>query len=198
MVRNAAFMGMPLPLRSNGGLELAIGQNPRALSSGDQAKIFRERLEEIHPAVSISAYRRLKSIGGEVAYASALGRETQLWIASHPGETIRLSLRHFRQTFIPDPWQFGNGPVVNLRSFLADLSGMGGICGLFLALFQRRLLWPYIAIIVICPAIFMMPFQPISRYTYIYYPWLTFCAAYLIEQVAMWWIRYRGYSYRSI
>lgn len=182
-LRNASQLDAFVPLRSNAGLELALGQNPHAVDGADRGEVFRRRLAEIHPAVGSEAYRRLTAIGGEVPYSQALGRETRNWIADHPGDAARLTLRHIRQTLAPEPWQFGNGFLPELRAILANLSGLLGLAGLALALSGRRPLWIYVALMVLVPAIVMSPFQPISRYTYLFYPWLTFCAAYLVDRI---------------
>lgn len=184
-LRNAAQLGTLVPLRSNSGLELAIGQNPHAVAGVDHAEVFRRRLAEVHPTIGNEAYGRLLAMGGEIRYAEALGRETRDWVANHPGAAVRLSLRHIRQTLAPEAWQFGNGFLPGLRSALASLSGVLGLAGLAIALIRRRPLWIYVAVMVLVPAIAMAPFQPIPRYTYLFYPWLTFCAAHLVDRLKL-------------
>lgn len=177
-VRNDIRLGVPIMLRSNAGLELALANHPGALTGKDRLRVFTDRLGEIHP-VNIGPYRRMQQVGGEVRYSQLLGQQTVAWMASHKVATLELAARHVREIYMPEPWQFGifgSRKLTGLRAVLASLSGVAGLLGLFVALYRRRSGWAYVAIFALMPALELCLFQPIPRYTYLFYGILTFAA----------------------
>ena len=186
-MRNEAQLGAFVPLRSNTGLELAIADHPAAVSSDDPGRVFAERLHAIHPAQSPTAYAAMRSAGGEVPYSRKVGTQAKRWIVNNPGAAALLAVRHVKETFAPEPWQFsvfGTGKLAFLRSFLATLAGVGGLFGLIAALIRKRHGWIYPSLFVIVPILSLAPFQPVPRYTYLFYPLLVFCAADLLASLA--------------
>lgn len=185
-VRNALVFEEAIPMRSNTGLEMAIAQHPAAASGLDRGQVFLDRLKDIHPAQSQEAYRRMQAVGGEVAYSAMLGEETRAWMAAHPKDVLRISLRHIRQIFAPEPWQyttFGSGKLPGLRAGLASIAGLLGAAGLLVALARRRAGWIYPAMLVLVTVAAIAPFQPVPRYNYLFYPLLAYCAADLVAVV---------------
>ena len=185
-VRNARVMGAPIMLRSNAGLELALGMDPAALATPDPRGRFRDRLIELHPLQSYAAYDRMVAVGGEVAYSRGLSVETRRWIGAHPGAAARLALRHVSQLFAPRPWMFavfGTGRFIGLRAVLATLVGVGGLVGLLAAMATRGGGWIYPALLVGGLAAALAPFQPVPRYTYLVYPLLLFCLFDLFDRL---------------
>lgn len=185
-VRNEHAVGAPVLLRSNAGLELALANHDAALGTSDPGAVFLHRLQEIHPAVSAAAYRRMRASGGEVAYSRELGATTRQWIASHPSATVRLAARHLRQVFAPEPWQFttfGGGKAAGLRAALASVAGVIGLAGLFAGVARGRAEWLYPTIIVLVAALALSLFQPVPRYTYLFLPILTFAAGDLVARL---------------
>lgn len=170
-----------VPLRSNAGLELALANHPGALSGADQGKVFSDRLLAIHPAQSRATFDRMKAVGGEVAYARLLGQETTGWMKSHKLATARLALRHLRQIIWPDPWQFANR-AKSLRATVAGIAGVLGLLGLLVGLISDRRSWMYPATLLAVPALALSFFQPVSRYTYLFFPFFVFAGAYLIDR----------------
>jgi hypothetical protein len=128
----------------------------------------------------------MQAAGGEVPYAKALGAEAKAWMKAHPAESARLMLLHLRQSLVPQRWQFdvfGRALSPTLRAVLADIAGLGGLVSLFWALLARRRNWWYPAVIVASWALLTAPFQPVTRYTYLIYPLMVFCAADLLGRL---------------
>ena len=185
-IRNEAELSAFVPLRSDTGLELALANHPGAVSSKDPGRAFAERLGAIHPAESQRAFAAMQSAGGEVPYSRMLGRSAKDWIAAHPGAATQLALQHVKQIFAPEPWQFslfGTGKFTAMRALFASLAGVGGLLGLLVALSRKRRGWIYPALFVLLPALSLAIFQPVPRYTYLFYPVLAFCAADLLASL---------------
>lgn len=180
MLRNAAVMGDPIPLRSNFGLELAIGNHPAALDAADPDDVFAGRLLQIHPYHSPAARAALRAAGGESAYSAALGAETRAWIAAHPIAFARLSVAHLTQFFVPRPWQFyfsGWGEARHLRALIIGLVSLLGLAGLGLGIARGRRGYWLVGIYVALAALPYAIVQPVPRYSYIVWPLLAFFAA---------------------
>jgi hypothetical protein len=191
VIRNALVMGEPILLRSNVGLELAIANYPGAIEAKDPRDQYLLRLREIHPFQSDTAYQAMRMAGGEAAYARQLGNEAWRWIAANPWPAAQLASRHLREVVAPEEWQFritGTGVLTHLRAGLSSLAGLLGLLGLAYALYERRPNWIYPTFLVIIPAISLCVFQPIPRYTYLFYPMLVFCAADFIGSTASHWL----------
>lgn len=192
VIRNDIVMGEPILLRSNAGLELSLANYPDALDATDPREQFLHRLREIHPGDSYKAYQAMRAAGGEVAYARHLGDQTWRWIEANPWTAGRLALFHLRQVFAPEEWQFrifGSGTISHLRAGLSSIAGLVGLLGLIFALYNRRPNWIYPTLLVVIPAISLCMFQPVPRYTYLFYPMLVYCAADFISAIASLWLR---------
>lgn len=185
-IRNHQQLGRTILLRDNAGLELALANYPGA-AAGDHRAKFLARLEAIHPAVSLPAYDSMVAAGGEAAYAAQLGAETKRWMAANKPEVVGLLLLHLRQSLVPQSWQFdvfGRALPPLLRGLITDAAGVLGLFGLAAALLARRPGWIYPAVIVVTWAVLTSPFQPATRYTYLIYPLMLFCAAGGVAQIA--------------
>lgn len=192
VIRNTLVMGEPILLRSNAGLELALANYPGAVDPVDYNGEYLRRLREIHPRASQQAREKLTMAGGEIRYARQLGDEAWRWISANPGTTMRLALRHLRQIFVPEPWQFigfRSGTFATPRAMLAGAVGVLGLFGLGLALVQRRVNWIFPTLLIAIPALTYCLFQPIPRYSYLFYPLLVFCAADGVASIASRWLR---------
>jgi hypothetical protein len=179
-LRNERVLGHFVPLRSNAGLELAIGQHPEALADRPGDEILMARLVAIHPLQSREAFYAMKAAGGEIPYAHARGIEAQRWVAAHPVQSARLMLTHLRQALIPSPWMFriwGNLPLAPIQAALAILVGVLGLSGLGERLMRGDRRWLYVVLLVGVPALLFSPFQPVMRYSYLDYALLVFSAA---------------------
>ena len=198
VIRNALVMGEPILLRSDVGLELAIANYAGAIEAKDPLDEFMLRLREIHPYQNgtltvkrLGAYQAMRMAGGEAAYARQLGNEAWRWIAANPWAAARLASRHLREVFAPEAWQFrtNSGTLPHLRAGLSSLAGLLGLLGLAYALYERRPNWIYPTFLVTIPAISYCLFQPIPRYTYLFYPMLVFCAADFMGSIGSHWLR---------
>lgn len=183
--RNYQQLGSPVLLRSNAGLELALANHPRAAAAlAPPGQVFLERLRNIHPAQGAVPLARVRQVG-EVLYSKQLGADASHWMFENPLSAVMLAGRHIRQTLAPEPWQFttfGSGKWSRLRSALASLVGLIGCARLLLF---KRAIWIYPTLMVVIPALALSPFQPVPRYTYLFYPILVYCAGDLLSQIIL-------------
>ena len=187
-VRNALVFGHFVPLRSNFGLELAIGMNPEAVNTTDPGATFRKRMAEVHPFTSDSAYARMQAAGGEVEYAKKLQTDTWAWMREHPAQASQLALRHAREYFLPSVWLWripawhgftgSGGPQILATWGLAVLGLLGAAAATF-----RGWRWRYPVIILMTPMLVYMLTQPILRYRYLGYSLLVYFATDLVVRV---------------
>lgn len=197
--RNSAVLGEPVLLRSDFGLELALGNNPAAAAATTQAddrRAFRARIEEIHPYNRPAGIEAMRRAGGEVAYARALGVTTKAWIAAHPAAFARLSLKHLGQYFFPPAWQwsaYSNGDVAPGGRALGPklavhwLLAAAGIAGALLASFRAWRRYRYVAMMLFLPALPYMIVQPVLRYRYIMFGLSIYFAADLLAYLVARW-----------
>jgi hypothetical protein len=87
LVRNYLVLGEFVPIRSNFGLELAIGNRPSADGHTYVPEFF-----DIHPFGSRTERERVRSMG-ELAYMKMKQAEGRQWIETHPGRFAWLTLR---------------------------------------------------------------------------------------------------------
>lgn len=177
-IRNDRVLGQVVPLRSNAGLELALANNPEMVAASDQSAALEHRLLAIHPTANLQARRAVERIG-EVAYANRRGVEAEVWIAANPGTAARLWLRHARQMLVPDRWitDSRHSLLGGIRALFIQTVGIGGLLGLAVLIRRRRGGAIYPAVMLFLTTILLMPFQPVSRYTYVLYPTLCFLLA---------------------
>lgn len=188
-VRNYEAFGRFIPLRSNMGLELALANHPAAVGTGDQREVFWNRLQEIHPQESQAAFDRMQAMGGERAYADALGVEAKQWIRAHPVEFAALSLRHVVQFYFPPEWQWNIYSKINAAMKLKltltwVFAGLGLIGALASALLWRgRYFYP--AALVLMTALPYAMVQPVLRYHYLIYAITLFLGVELVRRCVM-------------
>jgi hypothetical protein len=186
MVRNDLVLGRAIWLRSNFGLELALGNHPAALSGMPRKAVYDARVKAIHPYNSPIAAARVREMG-EITYADRLGAEAWRWIAGHPGDFVELTLRHYRQYYFPDFWQLRETIWRNWilpRAMMIWLVSLLGFASLAIGLFRRRTNDLYIAVYVLIAGLPYALVQPVPRYSYLVYGLLTMLAARLIVDAA--------------
>lgn len=99
--RNYRAFSAFVPVRSNLGLELALGNN----SSVEVGKL------DGHPAGNPSELKKLEALG-EVAYNRIKLGEARDWIKSNPREFVALTIRRARMFWFPGGKSLGGGGVL--------------------------------------------------------------------------------------
>ncbi len=172
-IRNYQAFGRIIPLRSNFGLELALANHPAAVDGDDELGVFRARLAEIHPQVSWTAFHTMQRADGEIAYADRLGAEAKRWIAAHPADFLRLSIRHLGQFYFPPAWQWsiygGVSTGQRVKLVVSWAIAAIGLLGAAAALIAWREQLIYLATLALLPALPYMIVQPVPRYRYLVY-----------------------------
>jgi hypothetical protein len=100
MVRNYLVLGGIVPVRSNFGLELAVGNRPEA-----NGHSFADGFEDMHPYLSATERERLTAMG-ELAYMRDKQQQALTWIAEHPLRFARLTLSRIRLFWFTDNEQW--------------------------------------------------------------------------------------------
>jgi hypothetical protein len=168
--RNMRELGVPIFLRDNLGLELALSNRSGALHPADPNRAYLTRFEAIHPMWM--APGQLEAKGGEVAYYRALGHEARDWIAAHPWEFLDLCGRRLVEFFLPPRWLYSifwgipaHVHLAGLRQFVAWASALGGLATLFV-MAPRRRPYAYILVAVLGSSLIYTLVQPTLRYRY--------------------------------
>lgn len=183
-VRNAIVMGEPIWLRDNLGLELAVANFPGAVMPADPKAMFDGRLEEVHPFVGVNAYLDLKDAGGEIGYSRQMKLETVAWMQAHPGDVALIWARHLRELLLPPPWYFQTARGVvfpYVRSAMICATHLLGFVGLLLLWRRDPRRTAQLLPFVLLPILAYIPFQPITRYTWLYYTPLAYAAAVAVD-----------------
>lgn len=131
--RNYLVLGGFVPLRSNFGLELAIGNRP-----GANGHTYAPGFDEIHPYCNPAERERLIQLG-ELAYMRDKQRQALTWIADNPAQFATLTWRRARLFwFTPDErWcRLQLRPLLRYRIY--GILGFGTLLGLGCLLGRRR------------------------------------------------------------
>jgi hypothetical protein len=137
IVRNYLVFGRFIPIRSNAGLELRIGNNPAANGRTfgpdrwPQLDVdMRGPFRPYHPQNNPVQRERLKQLG-EPAFMEEMGRDARAWIAANPARFAALCLRRFRLFWLPsaEEWYPGTRFVLARAAFL-DAVGLFALCAL--------------------------------------------------------------------
>lgn len=178
ILRNELVLGTAIPLRSNGGIELAISMYPGAeLQHNDTDLRFARRMAQVHPYDNPANISRLRDAGGEVAYSQSLLHVTTVWMVENPFKVFQISVSHLQQIYFPSPAIFrifAKGGGAQFRSYLARSVGFLGLIGLIIGTITGDRRWIYPAVMIVMPGLLMMMFQPVPRYTYLIYGLLCF------------------------
>ncbi len=142
MLRNARAVGA-FSLRTNLGVELAVGNNDRATGHYQPA---------LHPSFNPSEFAAFRALG-EVAYAEQRMSEARGWIASHPGRFLGLSWKRawifwFGEAPWSDPRREGTTRAIAdpqswikwVQHALCGLLAIAGAIGLARRSFEGRVL----------------------------------------------------------
>ena len=169
-IRNERSLGEPILLRSNAGLQVAVGFHEGLNGPGSDREIFLKRYTSVHPRMSVAAYRRMQQVGGEAAYSRILGAEARQWIKNNPGTAAVAAGKHVLQILFPPPWfweRFSDpGAASKLKAAFAGLVSIFAIVGMAWAI-RRRRGFEYPLIMFAVPALTFAMVQPTLRYRYL-------------------------------
>jgi hypothetical protein len=155
-------------VRSNFGLELAIGNNPLAngktyVTSWSDPN---SPMDQSHPYTSSTELARVESIG-ELAYMREKQRVAMRWIADHPIQMLRLTLARFRLFWLPsaDLWA-AQTSVVKLKAGLMDFISIAALLDLiWLVNSKNKRAWLFGAALI-GPSLIYMVTHVDPRYRY--------------------------------
>ncbi|MBI3670555.1 MAG: hypothetical protein HY237_12330 [Acidobacteria bacterium] len=149
LVRNYATFHRFIPLRSNFGLELRLGNNPQAFGSP---------VSPLHPAYNSAELQQYRQMG-EVAYMDEKKREALQFIAQRPGAFARLTLLRISYWWSSN-WQIrGTGRRAEWAGagiwFGFAMQSALALLGLVLALRNRKQeAVPYALLLAVCPLVY--------------------------------------------
>jgi hypothetical protein len=188
IVRNEVVYHRFMVSRGNFGLELDTANHAAAVDPTDPRAVFVARSQEIHPFFSATALARLKTFPDDATYFATLGAEANAWIAAHPGDFARITLRHLRELYFPPQWlfdQYGTGRVrdIGARQAIVWAVSALGLLGLALGLAIRARQYLFVALTIAFPTLLYIVVQPTLRYRYAFAGLLTYLAAGLVWRV---------------
>jgi hypothetical protein len=186
--RNHQVLGGFVPLRSNFGLELWIGNHP-----GSNGKTFDLAWDDRdsfvfqnHPLLNGRERDRLRQVG-ELEYMRGKQSLARAWIASHPGEFLELTARRFQLFWFPgeDLWP-ASSPGNWLKAVLFTFFGLGMFGELFCLFLTRHASRFLLAGAVLGPALVYLVTHVDSRYRYPVFGLSAVLCAHLGVRVLRW------------
>jgi 4-amino-4-deoxy-L-arabinose transferase-like glycosyltransferase len=177
-VRNYLVLGKAIPLRSNFGLELWLGNNPEVLDTWSL---------EIHPMYDAAEGAKFVRMG-EIAYMAEKQHLAFEYMRTHPGRTVNLIFRRFAVLWLAtsdspiDLWSTGNWYS---RSVLFLNCGVSLLCflGTMFAFRQRKPdAAPYAFVILMFPLVFYLTHSSL-RYRFPMDPIMIVLAASAFAQI---------------
>ena len=184
-IRNIVVMHAPIILRDNFGLEFSQAYYAGVEVPGDPFIKFKTRHFTIHPYWPLG-YAALKTAGGEVAYASALGRTATAWVVTHPVTAIDVAAGHLRDFLFPPRWYWAwlvkqPGKATQAKLIFAWLVSVLGLIGLFAGWLRCGRRYAYVVAMTLLPIAPYLLVEPTLRYRYLIGNLLVFNAAWLIQ-----------------
>jgi hypothetical protein len=129
----------------------------------------------------------MQQMGGEIAYAHALGAEAKQWIANNPSAFALNSVKHVFQFYFPPTWQWDIYRQVSrgtwLKATVTWTIALLGIAGALAALLWWRGAWIYVVVLTFVPVLPYAFVQPILRYRYIVLLPLLFLAVEFVSRL---------------
>jgi 4-amino-4-deoxy-L-arabinose transferase-like glycosyltransferase len=184
--RNYDAFGAFVPLRSNFGLELHIGNNPDATGLTYPWEPDPPPAGWRHP-IDDRGERELLVELGEVVYMRHRGRLARDWIAAHPGLFARLTAARFVWFWLPPPalWaKSGLGRWVNSITFVAlAVLTFAGL--LVLGIVRHPYRW-VLATAVFGPSLVYLVTHVEARYRYPIFALTLLVSADLVLRVIRW------------
>jgi hypothetical protein len=140
VVRNFVVLHAFIPMRSNMGLELAIGNHDGANGQtfGTSFRDPNSPMYRMHPLTSVAERRRVEE-KGEPAYMHEKLAVATEWISSHPAQFAALTARRFRLFWFPPPtlWSPGS-PGAALKAAVSISTALFAFCGLTWHVLRRH------------------------------------------------------------
>jgi hypothetical protein len=166
--RNWTVFHHVIPLRSNFGLEFALGTYSGAVTAKGEAETRHQRFDELHPLAQADAAKFLRDHGGEVAYSDQLGRATWAWVGAHRWDFAQIATRHLVEFYLPpsDFWAGGSRSTIIKQAVIWAIS-LIGLLGAVMAFAFWRDGSRYIALMALVPSLPYALVQPNLRYHYI-------------------------------
>lgn len=177
-VRNYRVFGKFVPLRSNFGLELWLGNNPGVPDT------WTPWLHPNDDPKEAAKYARM----GEMAYMAEKQHEALVFMRTHPADTLNFMFRRFVENWLgqsdspADVWS--NGPLyvkgfVALNAFLSLATWLGAM---FAYRTERTGAFPLVAVPLIFPLVFYLTHLSL-RYRFPMDPVMVILAAYGVAHV---------------
>lgn len=165
-VRNYRAVGAFVPLRSNLGLELAVGNHDGADGRTYVRAADGQAVRPRHPFVDTRELDRLRE-SGEVRYMSQRGREAVTWLRMHPWQAIGLVFRRFRLFWFPpqDMWDASSSGKT-LKAITFSAIGAGALFEIILLVATKHKYAWLLASCAIGPSLIYMVTHVDPRYRY--------------------------------
>lgn len=165
-----------IPLRSNFGAELYMGNGPGA---------FGMLMEYDHPNQSVHEMERYKRLG-ELRYSQVQGERTKALIRQQPGHFVALCLKRVYYYWMGVPRPFQDHGVLNEygRDLNFAFASLAGLFGLALALRRRIPASPLFALAFL---VLPLPYYAVSvqaRFRHPLEPLIAILAVYLFQSTA--------------
>jgi hypothetical protein len=144
--RNFILFGQLIPLRSNFGLELHLGNHDHA-----DGRTYAPKFESMHPFIDSGEREILKQMG-EPAYMRSKLAAAKAWIWDNPLGFLRLSLHRSRQAWMPSPamWERTHAPSGRLvRSAWYSFIGFLALLELLRLAWTRHSATPVLLVVIV-------------------------------------------------
>jgi hypothetical protein len=170
-VRNYRTFHQVIPIRSNGGAELRMGNGPDANGLW---------MVWLHPTQSVLQLRDYRAMG-EIAYARSRGQEAIAFMRSHPRRTALLWGTKAFYYWAGVPRLMHPAALAPLKNSLFLASSVLAWWGLALMLWRRSDAFLFAALLIIYPLAYYIAF-PHARYRHPIEPILLILGVYLVSQ----------------
>ncbi len=180
-IRNYSVFGGIIPLRSNLGLELSVGNYDQATGmTYDNSRGNSDPFFDMHP-LSSSTQRKLLQDLGEYHYMKSKQSEAFGWINRNRVKFIRLSIKRFFLFWFPSIDMLT--PETSYRDIRIGLFYLLSLCtsaGLFLIFRKDKVLCLYFVVLLIGSSTIYYFTHVSLRYLYIVFWVKALCASYMI------------------
>jgi hypothetical protein len=181
--RNYLRFGRFIPIRSNLGLELWIGNHPGSdgTTYGATASPRKVFFKANHPFDSPSERDELKRLG-EPEYMEQKLKKAIDWIDTNPTQFLKLTLRRLRLFWLPPPilWDDSGGELRSVCVCTMTVLGLCGLIALFLTGHADR--WQFATALVVPSLPYLLTHFEL-RYRYPIWGILSLLTMFLFDQI---------------